>query len=119
MKLYMLLLSISVLLGAFGQLLFKIASDSIAKGSSTAAFYIAIAKSPFLWGGLFCYGISAVIWFKMLAHFDLSFARSFVGAGYIVTALLAFFFLGEKITMLRWMAIFLISSGVVLLSITK
>lgn len=115
----LILLTISVILGASGQLFFKKASDSISKGEAIMQFYIQILQSPFLWAGLFCYGISAVIWFKILAHFELSFARSFVGVGYIITAIFAVVFLNEKITMIRWIAIFLITSGVILLTLTK
>jgi len=105
------LILISVLLGASGQLMFKGAVNG--KGCSTI---IETAKcsiaSPLFWGGAGVYFISLILWMKVLADNDLSYARPFAGAGYVVTAVLAWLIFAEQIPVIRWIGIIFIVTGI-------
>jgi len=110
-------LIVSILLGACGQLFLKIASIGGNSGS-LFSFYMSLAKNINLWIGFGCYGLSFFIWLKVLSKYDLSFARPMAGLGYVVAALLAWLILGEKISLVRWLGILLIVSGVIIVGIT-
>lgn len=102
---------LSVLLGAAGQLLFK----SAVVGRGTISFFNAAKYSLFsvyFWVGLSAYAVSLMLWMKILADTDLSYARPFAGAGYVVTALAAAVFFGERISIDRWMGIMFIIIGI-------
>ncbi len=85
----------SIFLGALGQIFFKIATDSVSDRLKITDFYLALAMNYNLWLGFISYGLSFLIWLRILTKFDLSYARPMVGLGYVVTVLLAMFIIGE------------------------
>jgi len=105
------------MLGVSGQIFFKKAVTGLGTVSIIEASLVSI-KSIYFWtGGLF-YGASLILWMKILADTDLSYARPFSALGYIVVALVAYTYLGESISVLRWVGIFLIAAGVFLVART-
>ena len=114
----------SVILGAAGQIFLKTGMNKIGavkEGvnlSNTALYYVKAVFSPFVFTGLFLYGISMIMWLWVLSKYDLSYARPFVALGYIITALYSMLFLGENISFLRWAGIILIIAGVILVART-
>ena len=112
-------LLLSVALGAMGQLFLKIASMQENSSEALGDFYLALIMNYNSWLGALFYGMSFLIWFRVLAKFDLSYARPFVSVGYVITALLSIVFLQEKITAIRWIGIILITIGSVLLGMSK
>jgi uncharacterized membrane protein len=113
----MLLILTSVFLGVFGQILFKKTMSGVGSLSVIEAFFIYIKSGYFYLGTIF-YGLSLVLWMKILSDTDLSYARPFAATGYILTALFAMMLLGETIPLMRWVGIFLIAAGVVLVAQT-
>jgi multidrug transporter EmrE-like cation transporter len=112
-------LLLSIFLGALGQLFLKIASDSATGREHLVNFYCALAMNYNLWLGFICYGLSFLIWMRILALYDLSYARPMVGLGYIMTVILAIIFLGEKVTIMRWIGILLTVAGIIVLNISS
>jgi uncharacterized membrane protein len=112
-----LLIFVSVMLGVAGQIFFKKAVTGVGTVSIMYAFIVSI-KSIHFWAGGFLYGTSLVLWMKILADTDLSYARPFSALGYVVVAVISFVYLGESISLLRWTGIFLIAAGVFLLART-
>lgn len=113
----MLLILISVLLGSIGQVLFKMTmKGKSGAGLSMIETSIISIKSPFFWAGSIAYGLSLVVWMKVLADNELSFARPFAGFGYVLTALLASYFFSEHIGLMRWSGIVLIVLGIFLIA---
>ncbi len=112
-------LLLSIALGAFGQLFLKIASDSVGERGSLIDFYMTLALNYNLWLGFLSYGLSFLIWMRIIAEYDLSYARPMVGLGYVITVLLAIFFLGEKVTLMRWVGILLTVAGIIVLNMSK
>lgn len=62
-------------------------------------------------GGLFLYMFSAFLWLGALSTLDVSFMYPLLSLAYVITAIGAFIFLGETITMMRWMGIGLVIAG--------
>jgi multidrug transporter EmrE-like cation transporter len=115
----MIWLVVTILLGALGQFFLKTAADSAGNHVSIFSFYTGALLNYRMFIALLCYGISFLIWIKMLALYELSFARPFVGIGYVITALFALFFLGEKISLVRWLGMGLIVAGIAVMSLSK
>lgn len=113
MKTYLisLILSIGIGLGAVAQLLLKKAA---LLGTATQAIekFKQLTATPFLWGGLLCYGLSLVFWLDVLSKLELSRAYPLVSLGYIASLILGYFFLHESITLSKVIGITLIISGV-------
>ena len=74
--------------------------------------------SPFVWLGLLLYGVGTLVWLFVLAKVPLSVAYPFVGAGFILTALLGVFVLQETMNLSRGLGILLIIVGCILVART-
>ncbi len=112
-----LLIFTSVMFGVLGQVFFKKAVDGIGTVSIVDAAIVSL-KSLYFWTGGFLYGASLILWMKILADTDLSYARPFSALGYVVLTFIAYIYLGETISPLRWTGIFLIAAGVFLVART-
>lgn len=104
---YIGLLFASTLLGATGQLLFKV---GVVSTLFQFAGFVAI--------GLLAYLVSTVIYFYVLSRTHLSWAYGFTGLSYIFASAIAFLFLGEAVPALRWAGIFVIAIGTALIGIS-
>jgi drug/metabolite transporter (DMT)-like permease len=101
---------ISIALGAVGQLFLKMAATS--STGKLIDFYFNLLKTPYTYLGGLSYGASFILWMFLLSKLEVSFLRPLVSVGYIITSLLAFFILNEKITAMRWIGTGLIVAGV-------
>jgi len=75
--------------------------------------------SPFLWAGLFSVLLTFIVWSTILSKIDLSVAVPVCSFSYILVPLTSIVFLNEKVTLLRWVGIFIILLGVILVSLTS
>ncbi|MGC8478772.1 MAG: EamA family transporter [Candidatus Micrarchaeia archaeon] len=96
---------ISTLLGAVGQLLFKYSFGSTEFAAVMSA-------------GIIVYFISTLFYFYVLSRTHLSWAYSFGGLAYIFAVLFAAVLLNENVPLLRWIGVFTIFLGVVLIGLT-
>lgn len=112
-----LLILTTVFLGVFGQILFKKTMSGVGSLSVVDAFFVYIKSGYFYLGTVF-YGLSLLLWMKVLSDTDLTYARPFAATGYILTAVFAMLLLGETVPPMRWVGIFLIAAGVVLVAQT-
>ena len=74
----------------------------------------AAARQPWLWVGT---ALNALAFFAMLALFsrrDLSFVVPATASSYIFGTLGSRFFLGERVTLFRWLGVLFVAFGVVL-----
>ncbi len=99
------------LLGALGQLMFKLSSKTI-------------SLSPWSWltnwkllVGLFLYGTATVLFVYALKFGNLSILYPIIATSYVWVALLARFFLHEPFPLSKWFGIALIVSGVWMISL--
>ena len=113
------LILIGVLFTATGQIFIKKALNSLGNGDPSIgifAFYLKVFLSPLVVLGAFLYFISIFFWLYALSKVDLSFAYPFISLSFVVILLFSFWFLGEAISLLRWIGVFIICFGVFLIS---
>lgn len=107
---------ISVFLGAAGQLLVKIGAKHLELDFSSAHLLqslLAIVKSVPVMTGMALYGLSFILWVKVLSKVELSYAYPFVSLGYIVILCFSYFVFKENISLFRAIGTLLIMVGVV------
>jgi multidrug transporter EmrE-like cation transporter len=88
-------------------------------GAGAAALLKALpgmAGNVFLWLSLLCYGVSIISWMVVLSRVEVSFAYPFLSVGYVISALIGYFFLGESVTPVRIAGIAVICIGVILIA---
>ena len=73
----------------------------------------------YLWGGMLCYAVSLVLWMVVLSKVNVSLAYPFSCVGFIITAILAYFFLNEPLTPQKCIGIAVICIGVIILTYSK
>ncbi len=66
--------------------------------------------------GLGCYGLSVIVWIMGLSRVEVTIAYPLLSLGYVVNAVLAWYFLGEVLSIQRLVAIGIILIGVYLLA---
>ena len=111
---------LSVLLSALAQITLKIGMGKykiVAEYAENITHKIwLIATNYYVWAGLSLYVLGMVFWLAVLIHIDVSKAYPFVGLGFIFTMLLAYFILGEQISLIRVIGVVQIIIGVILVS---
>ena len=111
---------LSVLLSAIAQITLKMGMGKykvVAEHAETIAHKMwLIATNYYVWAGLSLYVLGMVVWLAVLIHIDVSKAYPFVGLGFIFTMFLAYFILGEQISLIRVIGVVQIIIGVILVS---
>lgn len=113
----------SVGLSAFAQIALKIgmggdaARDAMAHASLVHG-YIRLLVIPAVVCGLVAYGLSALLWLRVLAELDVGKAYPFVALGIVVTMASGALFLGESVPMLRVVGAALVIVGVILVGMS-
>ena len=110
------LVLICIFAGAIGQICFKHGMENMDKVNGVedllkfkTLFEIITNKYVIL--GVFLYGSSFFLWLAALSTLDVSYMYPLLSFGYVITAILAFVFLKENITLLRWIGIVLVVIG--------
>lgn len=107
----------SVLLVNFGNLICKYGLQQTSFNSNALiSSYIGFFTNPFILLGLISVGMSSVFWLAALSKADLSYAYPMISIGYIITAIASWMFFEENLTIIRMAGIFVICSGVFLMS---
>jgi multidrug transporter EmrE-like cation transporter len=111
----LLLILFSISLNAFAQIALKIGSGKIGSPNISLSFFLKLLNIP-IFSGLFLYAISILSWIIALSKVDVSTAYPMLSIGYIIVALIAYFFLGENISLFKSIAIIIIIIGVIMIS---
>ncbi len=109
----MYIILLSVLLGAVGQIAFKIGAVRIPDTGSLLAKII--TAWPIL-AGLGLYGVSTLLWIYALRTVELSYAYPLISLGYILVFIASFFLFHEAIGLLRLGGLVLILTGIILVA---
>ncbi len=67
--------------------------------------------SPWLLVWAFSFIVSTLLWIVALRELDLSYAYPLLGFGYVIVTGLAAWLLGERVSKLHWIAVFIIAIG--------
>ncbi len=114
---WMILLSVAS--GVTGQTLLKLGvdrpgSDAIEEGM--LGLIRTIVTTPLVLAGLFFYGLGALAWISVLRRMDLGLAYPFLALNFVLITLVARYFLGESVPLLRWAGILVIVVGILLVA---
>jgi undecaprenyl phosphate-alpha-L-ara4N flippase subunit ArnE len=110
----------SVVLSAVAQIFLKQGLTNIQRRKQATdglvQLFIALISQVFIW----LWGLSFVaamgLWLIGLQKLDLSYAYPLVSVGYVIVSLLSAIFFHERVDRHRWLAVAVISSGVVLIA---
>ena len=122
MNQYLILLILcSVLLSSIAQIVLKTGMSNVSvlqamQSQSVMQAFMVIATNVYVIGGLTLYFASAAVWLLVLARVDVSFAYPFVGLGFVVTMLLAFFINGEVLSTTKIVGTLCIALGVAIMA---
>ena len=114
---------IMVLFGPLGNTLLGKGMKSVGSAADWAPaqlphILLEILTSPYVWLGVGSLLTFFVAYMLILSWADFSFVQPASSVAYLVVALLGYFYLGEKITVLRWAGIAVICLGVLVVGQT-
>lgn len=115
----MLLILLSSGMSVGGQVLMKVALGRVANATdlSTLQLLTTLARVPHIYAGLILYGLSMVIFFKLLASASLLTVGFSLAIGYVMLVAFAHAFLGETLLPIQWLGALLIVAGVLILNV--
>ena len=107
----------SVLLVNCGNLLVKYGLQNFSfQFSALLLSYANLFMNPFIFFGFMATATSSVFWLAALSKADLSYAYPMISIGYVITAVAAWIFFQENLSLIRITGICIICSGVFLMS---
>jgi multidrug transporter EmrE-like cation transporter len=105
-----------VVLNALAQLLLKAGTNSVGRFEFVADNIVLvatrIAAEPHIMAGVFCYGVSLIVWIMGLSRVEVSVAYPLLSLGYVINAAAAWYLFGEAMPLARVAGIGLIVLGV-------
>ena len=87
--------------------------------ATAAVFFKVVFSSFFLWAGLLTVAAVFILWSLILSKIDLSVAVPIASFSYILVPVVSVIFLHEQITALRWLGVFFVLAGVILVSLSS
>ncbi|MDH4174035.1 MAG: 4-amino-4-deoxy-L-arabinose transferase [Betaproteobacteria bacterium] len=111
---------VAILLGAAAQVLLKAGTNAVGRfefaWENALPVGWQIATDPRILGGTGCYALSLVVWIMALSRADLSAVYPTISLGFALNALLAWWLLGETLSLQRIAGIAVIMVGVALVA---
>lgn len=105
---------LSILLGAIGQVFLKIGSSQIElswnKAQALSSIFNLLTNLPIV-AGFVLYGLSFILWIKVLSKLDLSYVYPLTSLGYVFILFFSFLFLKENMSLYRGIGILFIIFG--------
>lgn len=117
----LLLLLFAVGAAATGQLMLKHGMTGVAAAVAKdgGQLLIKAATSPWVIGGLAVFGVSALAWLTTLSRVPLSVAYPFNALGLLLIIGSSVVVLGERVTPLAWLGVFMVAGGLVLVVLAQ
>jgi len=101
---------------SIGQLFFKQAAI-FSENHPELHIILKYLFNPWFYGAIAFFGVSTLTWVKILTQMKISVAYPILSISYILTAIGAYYFFGERLTALNMIGIFLVMIGVSIISI--
>ena len=111
------LVIVSVMFSSAGQTLLKLGLDRSGSGDATGLMnFLWLAFTNWLvWAGLVLFGLSVIVWMKVLSTSQLSWGYPLLGLSYVFVALAGWLVFGENIGAVRMIGIGFVILGAVLI----
>ncbi|MBP5450553.1 MAG: hypothetical protein J6Y01_10620 [Spirochaetales bacterium] len=113
----LILLILSAVFGAVGQIFLKKSAALCAGQPDFIRYFIALLCNGYAWGGAIAYFVSLGLYMVALSKTELSVARSVSAFSYVLVILLSYFIFGDTVTPFKIAGIVLISVGIFLLGV--
>ena len=114
------LIFIGVMLNAAAQILMKTGTNAVGhfefSMGNVLPIGLKLATEWHIAAALFCYALSVVVWILALSRVPVSIAFPLLSMAYIVTAVAAWYLLGEPLSMTKLVGIGVIIPGVIIIS---
>lgn len=111
------LIIVSVILSACGQVAMKMGASSLNSNQDMLLLkFLSYFTNLPIMVGLTLYGLSAFIWIAALEKVQLSFAYPMAALGYVLVAVMSFFIFNEPMSLTRIVGLAIIVLGVVVIS---
>ena len=114
------LILLCVLINTLAQLLLKAGANKIGHiafaWNKLFPLGLQLATNPYLIAGMVCYVASVFVWILVLSRVEVSYAYPMISLGYIATAIAAYLLLHEPLSFMRILGIFVIITGVFLIT---
>lgn len=110
------LIGFNLLLMTSGQLFFKKAAFFV-NDNPNLSFVLKYLHNPWFYCAVAFFGLSTLVWVQILTNVKLSIAYPTLSITYILVAIGAFFFFGEKMIPVNILGLLLVMLGVSLISI--
>ncbi len=104
---------LSIVLGACAQIFLR--KGVSGKNAATGGGYLLLLRSGWVWAWAFSFAVATGLWLIALSQIQVSYAFPLLSLGYPVVAVLSMLFLGERVTLPRWVAILVITIGVAII----
>ncbi len=106
----------SICLSVVAQFFLKAGMSGLQAGGAALSLsgwraYIPVLTNKYIIAGFVLYGLGAIVWLSVLSRWDVSKAYPLVGLGFVLTAMVGAS-MGETVTPVRILGIFLIVVGV-------
>ena len=112
------LILLSVLLNCAAQLLIR--KGMLVEGEVGVQNMLSHVESMitnlWLWGAMFCYALSILLWMSVLSKVEVSYAYPFLCVFYVVSAVAGYALFNENLSPIRIAGIIVICIGVILIS---
>lgn len=114
------LVSVNILFNVIGQILLKTGMTRLGNFqlslNALVPVFIKAFLSPYILLGLGCYVTGFLIWLIVLAKAEVSYAYPLISVGYVLTAVMGWWLLGENVTWIRISGILITCLGVFIIS---
>lgn len=115
-----LLIGAQVLALAGGQILWKLgiadAGGFMSAGNSIVTSLGRLLVNPLFLAGSALYVVATLLWFYLLARFELSFIYPFVSGTVIITTIAGWLIFGEAMSAQQFVGILVVAAGIVLVA---
>lgn len=124
MSVSVIIIIFNALLAAFGQVFLKMAMNLIYNADPPIEDFWGqqlpiIVSSPYLYLGLFSYGLSVFVWLIVLSREELGLAGPLLSFSFLFVLLFSWLLLGEKITVNRYIGTPIICVGIAIILLEK
>lgn len=108
------LLILNVVITVFAQIALKTGMSQQTQLALNLKTAQNVFLNPFVFGGIFSYGVAMILWLIVLSKLELSKAYPSLALGYVLVVLVSYFFLKEPLTLGKVLGSILICIGVIL-----
>lgn len=75
-----------------------------------------VGTNPWVIGGMFLHVSALVVWLWALSKVDISFAYPFLALGYVLVSAMAWFWLGESLSLMKILGMAIVIVGILVLA---